>query len=85
MRGRRFRQWCGVRLAQIMGALTVSIPIRRYTGPVRARTIEVVTTTARAFRHSWAAIDRPLKRPLYSAIHARLPNGGYQAKTACPP
>ena len=34
--------------AEIMGALTVSIPIGRYIGPVRARTIEVVTTTARA-------------------------------------
>ena len=34
--------------AEVMGALTVSIPISRYTSPVRARTIEVVTTTARA-------------------------------------
>jgi DNA-binding IclR family transcriptional regulator len=34
--------------AEIMGALTVSIPIGRYTGPVRARTIDVVMTAARA-------------------------------------
>lgn len=33
--------------AEIMGALTVSIPIGRYTGPVRARAIEVLTTAAR--------------------------------------
>jgi len=34
--------------SEIMGALTVSIPIGRYTPPVRTRTIEVVTAAARA-------------------------------------
>jgi DNA-binding IclR family transcriptional regulator len=33
---------------EVLGALTVSIPIGRYTNPVRARTIEVVTAAARA-------------------------------------
>jgi len=33
---------------EIMGALTVSIPISRYTSSVRARTIQAVTNAARA-------------------------------------
>jgi DNA-binding IclR family transcriptional regulator len=33
---------------EIMGALTVSIPISRYTPPIRTRTIQAVTNAARA-------------------------------------
>ena len=35
----------------VVGALTVSIPIHRYTDDVRARTIEVITRAAREFSH----------------------------------
>jgi DNA-binding IclR family transcriptional regulator len=40
---------------EVLGALTVSIPIGRYTEAVRARTIEVVTNVARALSRQLGA------------------------------
>src|SRR5271165_2980974 len=41
--------------SEVLGALTVSIPIGRYTAEVRAATIEVVTRTARALSRQLGA------------------------------
>jgi DNA-binding IclR family transcriptional regulator len=40
---------------EVLGALTVSIPIGRYTDDVRSRTIEVVTKAARELSHQLGA------------------------------
>jgi DNA-binding IclR family transcriptional regulator len=43
---------------EVLGSLTVSIPIGRYTDDVRSRTIEVITQTARALSRQLGALVR---------------------------
>jgi DNA-binding IclR family transcriptional regulator len=40
---------------EVLGAMTVSIPINRYTDDVRSRTIEVITGAARALSRQLGA------------------------------